>query len=513
MLETKFLNRYSQWVESLIEFLNHFDSDQHPIFSVQYVEKFPKYSVPISFARYALNILLSKSADIEGWLANLKHFYWPAIQGIFEDLEAGIAESNSQVNLLIPNYVIFSLPSTTSLTQVWLNLLLVKEIQVRLLSADWISVADTNFSDWTEELLSGFKKIESHSAKNNETIDNRLHFVWIGKPIPLKYLTHIFEFFIRAYPVGIDTYLWVDKEISFYKAIDANVKAFIYDDKQGFLPAKNSVHNYFSDAKSLMKRIHLKKIDDLNRETKAYYQQKNQWRSVNEVCRREIIGLGNYAAEVDLERLKILHQYGGIYMDCDNKPAIQGLSTEDRVLNSEKSWLRLPELAQSFAMGVVSADHQIAMNNNLIFSCKKHPLLEAMIDGLLQAYSLLDKKIADRKTIGGISFFRSYMDLKRSFEEGLPLHGARWQSPDTVPETISYRLELTCETSGPVLGKNMMKKFAAKHGTPFNLFCLPKDYVDSQFELRMDGNWLKPFPHKSVDDLELAKVTGMKCYP
>ncbi len=51
-------------------------------------------------------------------------------------------------------------------------------------------------------------------------VPKKIHFIWLGSPIPQKYLFSISELSSVAKRSGFTINLWVDKESNYWKAIE-----------------------------------------------------------------------------------------------------------------------------------------------------------------------------------------------------------------------------------------------------------------------------------------------------
>lgn len=113
-----------------------------------------------------------------------------------------------------------------------------------------------------------------------------IHYVWLGSPLPEKYLREMLKVSAVAKRSGFEVNLWVDKESNFEKSIEK------FND--GRNPCGIKVRNIGQLRMNVNKKLFLN-ID------------------------HEMIGLKNYGSASDLLRYEILRQEGGYYFDTDTK--------------------------------------------------------------------------------------------------------------------------------------------------------------------------------------------------
>ncbi len=139
---------------------------------------------------------------------------------------------------------------------------------------------------------------------NIEPIPRKIHFIWLGGPIPEHYLRSIAGLAKLAKKDGYEINLWVDNEKNYAKTADQcnisipnlnirNIRSELYE-------KQNNDPFYQNDSSDFALQLITAKRFQISVE-------------------RELIGFHNFAAASDLLRLEILRQEGGWYFDTDTE--------------------------------------------------------------------------------------------------------------------------------------------------------------------------------------------------
>ncbi|KTD24019.1 glycosyltransferase [Legionella maceachernii] len=119
-----------------------------------------------------------------------------------------------------------------------------------------------------------------------------IHYIWVGGPIPVKYLKTIEHVSKVAQRSGFEVNLWVDNDMNYIKT----------SSKEDILIPNLRLRN-ISELKQGMRKDPLYQGDKF----------KKYW----EFLDREQVGFKNYASIADMLRFEILRQEGGYYFDTD----------------------------------------------------------------------------------------------------------------------------------------------------------------------------------------------------
>ena len=62
-----------------------------------------------------------------------------------------------------------------------------------------------------------------YTPENNPSgIPKQLHLIWIGSPIPQKYMPHLSQYISLTTNTGFEVNIWTDKTSYFQKALDTS---------------------------------------------------------------------------------------------------------------------------------------------------------------------------------------------------------------------------------------------------------------------------------------------------
>ncbi|KTD76582.1 TcdA/TcdB catalytic glycosyltransferase domain-containing protein [Legionella waltersii] len=169
------------------------------------------------------------------------------------------------------------------------------------------------------EMMSMYTKQESSKIP----IPKKIHFIWIGGPIPEKYLKSILGLAQVAKLSGYELNVWVDNEDNYRKPLNHMHKNLHGSD----LAVSN-------DSLDKVLGIKVRTIEGLKSRmygdnADSYYKgsdpdfplQKGEDRAKDfwDCVDRERVGFKNLAAASDFLRIEILRQEGGFYLDADTE--------------------------------------------------------------------------------------------------------------------------------------------------------------------------------------------------
>lgn len=300
-------------------------------------------------------------------------------------------------------------------------------------------------------------------------IPSKFHFVWLGSPLPQKYLLSIVRLLPIAQRSNFEINLSVDKESNFRKAID---KAYSMD---LMLSHKLQIANlHIKNICELVEKMnkdpfYLAKIPeetDNGQKSPFFVKEEDLFGSFWQSVRREMIGLRNFAAASDLLRYAILHQEGGYYFDTDTKFHITSNTkfTPDDLLFDFKVQgfyvIREP-VENTTDIIVVERVYELLQQeniknisffggNDLIAAASRHPILQQIIKDSIDAYNQGDKNYVACLKKQPITIDLTEMDIKRSIK-----------TISTASE--QNRLSLTINYTGPVQLYKVIKKFLNKY--------------------------------------------------
>lgn len=188
------------------------------------------------------------------------------------------------------------------------------------------------------------------------TIPKKIHFIWLGGPIPKNYLATIHHLAALAKNSGFEINLWVDNEKNYEKTA---------------LAEEMEIPN-----------LRIRKIDEAftkMREDK-FHQEESQGKIYEELVRREMAGLKNLAAASDLLRYEILRQEGGVYFDTDTTFETRGdeLKVEESEYGFKAPWR------------ITSSEGNVLGGNDIIASIPDHPILKIAIKNIIKKYQIAD---------------------------------------------------------------------------------------------------------------------------
>ncbi|MGQ3890336.1 hypothetical protein ACQUW5_15160 [Legionella sp. CNM-1927-20] len=271
-------------------------------------------------------------------------------------------------------------------------------------------------------------------------IPKKIHFVWVSKPVPKKYLLSILNLAHLAKKSGFELTLWMDKDSDFYKTI-ANNDIFI---PQGLINIRN------------IETLLMKARNDPFYKTPEI-QNLGGEKQLESYLGREAVGNANPAARKDLLVPEILRQEGGYYFDTDTIFLIQFVDFMVTQLQSDnaelgfKAGLVFDKFAKSFSEG-----------NDILGSVQNHEILKQLIIDIFTSYKQFDEHtsllsfygVPDKNKDLNLNKHKlTLMDKKRKIQE------ERLNSGYLTED----RFNLTIKGSGPEVLCNTLQKYSKEH--------------------------------------------------
>ena len=139
-------------------------------------------------------------------------------------------------------------------------------------------------------------------------IPNRLHFIWVGKPLPAKYADNIM-FWIVSNP-KYDVTLWT-QEVFLERNMTELFEA--YQRKHGLGRILSTNLQYTDEGLTVTISEHATKLLTFN----VHRIETMTPLTDPAILFEELASWANYGAASDILRMWVLHQSGGIYMDTD----------------------------------------------------------------------------------------------------------------------------------------------------------------------------------------------------
>lgn len=199
-------------------------------------------------------------------------------------------------------------------------------------------------------------------------IPEKIHFVWIGGPIPEDYLKQILALAKIAKDSNFEFNVWCDNKDNFLKQLQKQIKTADLPDE---------VTNLLG--------VNLRNIDELQSKMKddPFYQEENRLRDYNYNLNRERIGNKNLAAASDFLRYEILRQEGGFYFDTDTLFLISK--------NAKLKTVNAPLGIVANVRIINEDDEDLVTGNNDIIGCTpNHPVMRGAIKQSIENYKELD---------------------------------------------------------------------------------------------------------------------------
>jgi len=339
---------------------------------------------------------------------------------------------------------------------------------------------------------------EPHSIPRN------VHFIWVGGPIPEKYLKTVLQVtqHLEKMDLGFEVNLWVDNKDNLIKPLQKLLTLSEIEEHQGKYSG-----------------IRLKMVSELEEiiNTHEVFKEDNNRRDMHCMLGREAIGSKNLAALADLMRYIFLLE-GGYYFDVDT------------VFKRSKVFVDVNEqppygIYLNFRISM-NPDLMISGGNDIIGAIPNHPIILSAIRNCIQRYKELDERhynehdeqilaMVGIKYLAGKSGTTS-MDAKR-----YP------RNPNTTNHLVLQALNPHCrkmglsiQASGPGALADATIKFITDRKLPDPEFlgCYKQTsehpsgipcLLDLKLFSRSDLNWLDktPPPVVSHDDTKLPPHT------
>lgn len=229
-----------------------------------------------------------------------------------------------------------------------------------------------------------------------------IHYIWLGGPIPPKYLVTIHGVATVAKKSGFIVNLWVENEKNY----------LLTSEREG-------IH---------VPGLKIRNINELYEKmaTDPFYEETEKLNRFIAYVNREMVGFKNYGAASDWLRLEILRQWGGIYVDTDilfslNIDSLMSpdalplgfkLRSKIKYQSESPTPLSIADILLSLDkktkhQGVIKADNEWGLHttNDLIIALPNNDFICHLINESLKIYAEMDQKLPHKK--------QSLMDKKR----------------------------------------------------------------------------------------------------
>lgn len=321
-------------------------------------------------------------------------------------------------------------------------------------------------------------------AKITGEVPQKIHFIWLGSPIPQKYLFSILKLLSVAGGSDFTINLWVDKESNYWEAIKkATPLDLINSQKNTHLRIRNI--NELSNHREIFNKLK-------DEQAKKNYPIHNNDKELSDVIdfyfSHETVGLKNYAAASDLLRYAILYLEGGYYFDTDTE--FLNLTSKSK-LTADYLSLGI-RVGLSYYIGKLVGERLSNLKfsgggNDTIAALPRHPVFK---DALLYSTSKYLERDSSKK------IYERYLSYADRLKFTLNYTG-----PYLFYECINSFLDSYRNKSLSVFRSMLSSKNTVKIGT----FILPlEEYI---FELagitvkiNSDQTWLRPIEKESFDD-------------
>lgn len=332
-------------------------------------------------------------------------------------------------------------------------------------------------------------------------IPNKIHFVWLGGPIPKEYLASIKKLATIAKKSNFEINLWVDHKRNYLiTAVKEEIEV------------------------PYLRLRHINELADNMEKDDFYKTYPNKAKQYQSYIMREMIGLYNLGAASDLLRYEIERQEGGYYFDTDTK-------FDDTPL------LRADTPKYGFLCAGTYSKNSLAqffLGNDMFASVKNHELLRKLIYNIMITYNSFDnnqtwdkaneesenlqnqfaKEGKERELIiSSNKFNENVMDRKRAIEPSF----------ESSREGIQYedKLELTMIASGPKALSMELCLFGCSPGKddPKLLTADKRDTCNTNkrisVEFKFAGIWAKRFSAMAWCHTRIPKITSFddSCLP
>ncbi|KTD35901.1 glycosyltransferase [Legionella nautarum] len=266
------------------------------------------------------------------------------------------------------------------------------------------------------------EKDESNSDNRSEQnpfgkVPEKIHFIWVGGPIPPKYLRSIQGLAGVAKRSGFEINLWVDDELNYHKT-----------------SAREEIN---------IPNLRIRNIDELKDKMQTdefYTNEPERYKKFWEYIEREEIGFNNFSAISDFLRAEILRQEGGNYFDTDIIFIID-----------ENSKLVSDELPFGIKIHGNFFDKRVGIvNGDIIAVTPNHPVMEMAVKLMLERHKSYDDSSLPEEYKKRFGLYSNTMDAKR-----MPYQGIK-------PPNI--RRNLTIE-AGPYVMEDAMESFLSSNKT------------------------------------------------
>ena len=308
------------------------------------------------------------------------------------------------------------------------------------------------------------RQTDNYNSSRKNNIPHKIHFFWTGGIIPSRFCQNILSFIKNLPERDWKVYVWLNNPEDLYQA------AYFRDLERSFFPSSIIISNI---SKLLEDRVICGLENRFFRDNHMF-----PLARIKEIIRRELSGLGNFAAAKDGIAPLILYTEGGYFFDLDYE-AIRPLTPA-------------PEAPHGFLLlnegRVVSA----------IAAERGHPICADMLTFLVVNYTILPQTVEEK------TGFYTRHPSPCFFE----LQGLRDRR---MGET---RAELTIMTSGAIVKQAYEELRDKKCKTEYEKtlfkieshFSRTNGFLDIGVKpyLAQDGNWRLPKKFYSFDDMEIT---------
>lgn len=281
-------------------------------------------------------------------------------------------------------------------------------------------------------MLSFDKTLNSDEKKIDNPLPplpKKIHFIWVGGPIPGGYLTNILKLTNMVVKNGFEVNIWVD------------------DEKNISHPKEKSSHVILEGQVPKIPGLKIRNINELHTKIKndPFFKENDRYKALASYINKDMVGFKNLAAVSDLLRYVILYLEGGCYTDTDVK----------FIKIKQPEFIKENPLSAGFAVNFGAYGDsfpyftRIEGNNDVIVSLPQHPVMKDAI-----CASLAKLKEYENTELRKIN----YSSLKATGELKLTqMDGKRW------PYSITPRLSRTVDSTGPVMFRRVIEDHWEKH--------------------------------------------------
>ncbi len=339
-----------------------------------------------------------------------------------------------------------------------------------------------------EEKNEQLKDSADKYKKNDELPPKKIHFIWVGGPIPPNYLRSIQNLAKVAKRSGFEINLWLDNKLNYTKTssrYDINVPNLRLRNINE-LKARMETDRFYSDTPSKANRY---------------------WSYID----REMVGFNNLSAVSDLLRIEILRQEGGIYFDTDIKFKLK----PDSMLKVDNLPFGIKihgefELIRKFSGEESKPKIRVnKFNGDIIEVLPNHEIMEMAIDKTLVKYQRLDEEnLADRELRKQFGPYSNAMDSKRfpfPGKERFPLQ-RRGRTIEAGPGVVKHAVKAYLKRF--IGDETLEQHIDSLHVTRGPLFTqLNGEIAGIDISAKCDNTWLNKLRKKGQHAFDTNQTT------